>query len=51
MDNLVKELKQAEQNFDFADKFHVDEAIKQMNEVRKKFDEILQEKKRGEKNE
>lgn len=51
MDDLQQQLKQAEQNFDFADEFHVDEAIKQMNEVREKFDEILKAKKEVRKNE
>ena len=50
MDNLQQQLKQAEQNFDYADEFHVEAAMKQMNEVREKFSAMLKEK-RGEKNE
>lgn len=50
MNEVLQQLRQAEQNFNYADEFHVDEAIKQMNEAREKFTKML-EKKRGSINE
>jgi len=45
LDNLRQQLRQAQQNFDYADENHIDEAIKQMNEVKEKFGQLLKEKK------
>jgi len=47
---LKEQLKQAEQNFDFADEFHVDAAIYELKAANEKFSAMLKEK-RGEKNE
>lgn len=57
MDELLQELKnqlrQAQQNFDYADQEYIDAAIYEMNAVNEKFRTMLREKKkereRGEK--
>ena len=49
MDNLQEireQLKQAQQNFDYADQDHLDAAIFELNAVNEKFKAILREKRR-----
>jgi hypothetical protein len=50
MGDLQQQLKQAEQNQNFADEFHVDAAIYELKAANEKFSAMLKEK-RGEKNE
>jgi len=48
MDDLKEKLRQAEQNFNYADQEYIDAAIYEMNAVNEKFAAMLKEK-RGEK--
>lgn len=50
LDNLQQQLRQAEQNFNYADENHIDAAIYEMKAVEEKFSAILKEKKEGEVN-
>lgn len=50
MDELLQNLRQAEQNFNYADQEHIDSAIHELKATEEKFAAMLKEK-RGEKSE
>lgn len=47
MENLKQKIRQAQQNFDYADQDYIDAAIFEMNAVNEKFRAMLREKRRG----
>lgn len=46
MDKLLQKLRQAQQNFDYADQEYIDAAIHEMNATNEKFRAMLREKRR-----
>ena len=49
MDNLRQQLRQAEQNFNYADDDYIDDAIHELKAVEEKFRAMLREKRREKK--